>query len=203
MTRRIVFVRHGETEKGSSTRYFGRTDVALSDLGREQLRRARRALLDEAFDHVYTSTLRRTREGAEILAPGVPSTALADFDEIHFGEWEGLTEEEIATRYPEAFARWRRAPGDFAYPGGDDAREFRRRVASAIRRLLPRMPPRVLVVAHKGVIRAAVTELLALSEAERRAWPCDLASIHVLAERDGTWQAEVVNDTRHLADLPS
>ena len=55
----LILVRHGETTGNSAVRLYGRTDIALSDLGRRQMSRVREALDSEAFDTVITSPLRR------------------------------------------------------------------------------------------------------------------------------------------------
>lgn len=198
--RHLILVRHGETEGQSSVRYYGATDVPLSESGRRQLERVGRALADSPVDRVYTSALRRTVEGARIIAPDVPAQAIASFNEVHFGDWEGLTGEEIAARDPERYGQWRRALDDFCYPGGEAVSMFRARVVRAWQGLLPAAPARALVVAHKGVIASIIADMLGLGPAQRAAWPIDLASIHVLEAVDGGWRAAVVNECRHLVD---
>src|ERR1700733_12168173 len=96
----LVLVRHGETEGESSIRYHGRNDVALSDLGRAQMRAARRAIEtrfgDTTFEHIFATPLSRTREGAEIIAGHYAKiVTVEDLIEVHFGLFEGLTREEI------------------------------------------------------------------------------------------------------------
>ena len=61
--RRFVLVRHGETVGQSSIRYFGATDLPLSESGRRQMERVRVALAGESFDAAYTSELQRTITG--------------------------------------------------------------------------------------------------------------------------------------------
>jgi broad specificity phosphatase PhoE len=200
--RRLVLVRHGETVGQSSIRYYGCTDVGLNDAGRRQMQRVGRALASEVFDAVYTSALRRTVDGARLIAPQHEPRIVADFNEVSFGRWEGLTREEIAARDPERFARWQAALHEFTYPEGDAVLAFRRRVATAWRALYPLAPERLLVVAHKGVIRTILAELLRLDGAEPRAWRIDLASIHELRAGDAGWITERVNDLRHLEGLP-
>jgi broad specificity phosphatase PhoE len=194
---RLVLVRHGETVGNSSIRYFGATDVGLSDLGLRQMARVRAALAGERFDAVYTSRLQRTRVGARIIAPKVPATAVGGFDEINFGHWEGLTREEIRERDGELFQRWKIDDENFTYPGGDTIASFRARVADAFRNLLPTAPECVLIVAHKGVIRTIVSDLSALPPEEQKTWPIDLGSVHVLRSDGGSWRPEAVNLTPH------
>lgn len=200
--RRLILVRHGETVGQSSIRYYGRTDVALSDSGEHQMERVRAALASEAVDAVYTSTLVRTTRAADIISPHHAPHSVAGFDEVDFGRWEGWTREEIAAREPELFEQWRLGDGDFTYPDGDSVGAFRARVAAAFRALVPAAPERVLIVAHKGVIATIVQDLLDLSAEERASWPIALASIHIVTAAAGRWRAERINDTRHLDGLP-
>lgn len=197
---RITLVRHGETTGQSSIRYYGATDVPLSALGEEQMRRAGAALAHERFDALLCSRLRRSRCGAALVArQRLEAQPLAAFDEVHFGVWEGWTREEIAARDAERYRRWQEQPEDFVYPGGECRRAFQERVAAGLGMLLADPPgAHLLVVVHRGVIAVLLAELLALSSAARRRLAVDLGSIHVVARRDGTWQAEVLNRVDHL-----
>jgi len=156
---RILLLRHGETEGESSIRYHGANDVALSALGREQMRQAARLLPDEAIDLVVASPLARAWTGARIVRPRGPILLEADFREIDFGRWEGLTAQEIERLDPAEYRRWREGPGDFQFPGGEHRRDFRARVGSGVDRLLRRREQSVLLVAHHGVIRTIVETL--------------------------------------------
>jgi broad specificity phosphatase PhoE len=198
--RHLVLVRHGETAGESSIRYHGANDVELSAVGIEQMKRVAAALAGEQFELAITSKLRRTVEAARIIAPNVRVIAAAGFNEINFGEWEGLTSDEIRARDPQAYTQWRATLHDFAYPSGDSVKAFRARVVATFGELVPQMAERTLIVAHKGVISAIVAELLGLSLEQRAQWPIDLASVHVLRRATDVWSADVVNKTDHLED---
>jgi broad specificity phosphatase PhoE len=198
--RRLILVRHGETDGQSSIRYHGITDVSLSDVGRRQMRQVGAALAGEIFDAVYTSALRRTVDAATLVAPAHVPRIVPEFNEINFGDWEGLTREEIAARDPERFEQWSRDGQAFSYPGGDSVGAFRQHVVDAWRRLSAIAPARLLIIAHKGVIASVLTDLLQLSAAQRAAWPIDLGSIHVLVRAAAEWRSERVNAIGHLED---
>jgi broad specificity phosphatase PhoE len=196
---RLTLVRHGETEGQSSVRYHGRTDVSLSAVGRQQMGRVRRALQDRVFAGVYASTLSRSVEAAVIASGAGTVQRIAGFDEIDFGDWEGLTAEEIAVRDPELHARWQAHAGDFRYPGGESVAEFRARVARALRQVLnDARQGEFLFVVHKGVIRCVLAELLRLREEQRAGVTAALGSIHVVARAHGVWTAEMLDRTDHL-----
>jgi len=185
----VVFVRHGETTGESSIRYYGRTDLSLSVSGEQQMEAVRRCCDDTGlrFDLVITSTRRRCRQGASLIAPGIPSRALPGFDEVDFGAWEGLTAEEIARCDPGRYERWRQNPDEFVYPGGEGTAAFRARVSQTFEEVLPTLPARTLFVLHKGVIRTLLWHLLRDSQ-KVSTLRIGLGSIHVLANSDGLWR---------------
>jgi broad specificity phosphatase PhoE len=201
---RLILVRHGETEGESSIRYHGRTDVALSELGRDQMRRAGRAIRTNHggvnFVRVFSSPLIRASEGGRIVAgDSAPLVTIDEFAEVHFGLFEGLTADEIRERYPDEFARWnadRLAPS-YTYPEGESRADFTARVERGLQRMLALWTPRdhdALLVAHRGVIRAIVRKLT------RREPIVELGSIHIL-RFDGDWHAEVLDLLDHLSDV--
>ena len=158
--RRIVLLRHGETVGNSKERFHGSSDVALSDEGREHMRAASRRLAREVFEVVVASPMRRSWEGARIVAGGAPVRLEPGFREIHFGRWEGLTAEEIEAADPVLYRDWQaRAPG-FEYPSGELREVFRARVIAGLDRLAEGEAANALVVVHKGVIRTIAEHLL-------------------------------------------
>ncbi|HEV2169972.1 MAG TPA: histidine phosphatase family protein [Candidatus Binatus sp.] len=198
---RLILVRHGETQGESSIRYHGRTDVALSELGRAQMRCAAHTIHSPSairFAHVFSSPLVRASEGARIVAGDpVPLITIEEFAEVHFGLFEGLTADEIRERYPEEFARWnvdRLAP-TYTYPQGESRAAFAERVERGLERMLARWTPLdgdALLVAHRGVIRAIVRKLTVCEPI------VELGSIHML-RFDGAWHAESLDVIDHLA----
>lgn len=158
--RRIVLLRHGNTVGNSHERFHGSGDPALSDEGRAQLRAAGRGLATEVFELVVASPLRRSWEGAALLADGHPVRLLPEFREIDFGRWEGLTAQEIEAQDPVLYRAWREKAADFEYPGGEPRAAFRERVAKGFAVLEHSGAKNVLGVLHKGVIRALAEQLL-------------------------------------------
>ncbi len=208
---KLVIVRHGETTGQSSIRFFGRTDVELSDLGRRQLAAAGRCLTCEhglkKFPLVFSSPLARAIEGARLIAGTVaPIVKIAEFAEVDFGLYEGLTLDEIAKRFPEEFARWNanRIARDYVYPGGESRIAFAERVARGREAMLDRMRAfgdlsgsAVLLVAHRGVIRELTRALAGIEPA------IELASIQILAPEApdlSRWRAVAIDLTAHLSE---
>lgn len=158
--RRLVLVRHGETQGNSGVRFHGSSDVPLSDAGRAQMGEVAALLRREPFDLVVASPLRRSWEAAQIVGGGAPVRLEADFREVDFGRWEGLTREEIEASDPILYRDWQgRAPG-FEYPGGERREDFAARVKRGLAALQHSGARNALLVIHKGVIRTLGEALL-------------------------------------------
>jgi broad specificity phosphatase PhoE len=157
--RQILLVRHGETNGESSIRYFGSTDVDLSEEGRAQMQRLASRLAARRVDLWLASNLRRSWSATSLVSRGARVRIESDLREIHFGEWEGLTREEIAARAPALFEDWQAGKEGFEYPGGEARASFQARIAGVVERLLAGPDRFVGGVLHKGVIREIARQL--------------------------------------------
>jgi broad specificity phosphatase PhoE len=157
--RKLILIRHGETDGQSSVRYYGSTDVELSAEGRAQMRRVGAGLRHQEVDLWVASSLRRSWQGARIANGGGPVRIEAGLREIHFGSWEGLTAEEIEARDPVRFEDWQKGVESFEYPGGEPRSEFRARVVAALASVNKSGARTAACVLHKGVIREIVRAL--------------------------------------------
>ena len=206
---RLVLIRHGETVGESSVRLYGRTDIEMSDAGREQMRLAGGALAGGRFDAAYASPMKRSVEAARLVLRGVsggaaPEPLIVDgFREIDFGDWEGWTLEEAERRDPDNFAKSRTQGMEFCFPGGDTRQGFFERAAAAGRGAFSAPDARwpAVAVLHKGVIKAILAELLGISFEEAGEMPIELGSIHRLEFAAGRWHVASANETDHLGNL--
>jgi alpha-ribazole phosphatase len=158
-------IRHGEVMKEKPNTYNGHRDVDLTPTGIEQLERVADRLASMPIRAVYSSTLRRSRRGAEQIAArhGLPVVSFPDLREKHFGVWEGMTFGEVAERFPEQWARWLADPPSVRPDGGETYEEMRDRVLKALAGILAQHPAeQVAVVAHGGVNRAILCHALGL-----------------------------------------
>ncbi len=158
--RRLVMIRHGETDGESSIRFHGVADVPLSDRGRAHMRDASRKLRQEVFDLVVASTLQRSWEGAQIVAGGAPVRLETNFREVDFGRWEGLTAQEIEESDPVLYKEWQEKKSVFDFPGGEIRAAYRARVLRGLDRIEKSGAACSLLVVHKGTIRTIVQHLL-------------------------------------------
>jgi 2,3-bisphosphoglycerate-dependent phosphoglycerate mutase len=166
----LILARHGETDWNRQNRFQGHADPPLNALGRRQSAELAEALAGETIARVYTSPLRRASETAEIVAwrLALEVESLEPLREIDVGAWSGLTRDEVAARFPEAYARWReRAPHGFE--GGETYEQLAARVMPAIRGLADRHPTEtLLVVTHGGPSRILQAHAAGIDYAEAR-----------------------------------
>lgn len=156
---RVYLVRHGETDWNAQERAQGQIDVPLNERGRAQARRVAEELKDVPVGAVYSSDLRRAADtAAEIAAVhGLEVRLDPDLREIHQGEWQGLTNSEIAARWPDLWERRFSA----RRPGGECPREVLERALGALARVASAHPgEHVVVVSHGATIRWLVAHAL-------------------------------------------
>ncbi|MCP3983359.1 MAG: histidine phosphatase family protein [bacterium] len=180
--RRLILVRHGETDGESSIRYHGSTDVGLSVEGRAQMGRVAGELRNEPADLFVASTLKRSWAGAAIVSRGAHIRIEADLREIHFGRWEGLTRAEIQAQDPVLFEDWQAGAAGFEYPGGELRSDFQARIGRALERIASNHGHTAIAILHKGVICEIVRQLT--SQAPAAGQP-EIGARIVLTRRSG------------------
>lgn len=169
MTRLIIW-RHGNTDWNAEGRFQGQTDVPLNDLGRSQAAAAALLLAVMEPSAIYASDLQRARNTADALATpvGLPVVEDARLRERHYGEFQGLTNPEIAARFPEAHARWSSGNPDVGC-GVERNDDVGKRVGESLREIADRHTGELVVVAtHGGAARQGFGDLLD--------WPAEVMS---------------------------
>ncbi|MPV36131.1 histidine phosphatase family protein [Georgenia subflava] len=165
----VILWRHGQTEYNAAKRLQGQSDIELNEEGRRQASMAATALAPLEPTRIITSDLVRAVETAEALSvrTGVRPSVDVRLRERSFGDWEGLTQEEIQARWPDAFVAWRHG----REPEGIDAEtrtECATRVAAAIEEVAAELGENdvLVVVAHGAAITLGQTVMLGLDPAE-------------------------------------
>jgi glucosyl-3-phosphoglycerate phosphatase len=172
--RRLVLLRHGQTDYNVAGRMQGHLDSILTETGVEQAAAVAPEIARLAPDRVISSDLRRAVDTAELVsaACGLPVKYDARLRETHLGEWQGRTVAEIEDGWPGAIATWRSDPG-WAPPGGESRIEVVRRSLPVVEELDEEYATgepdiTVVLVAHGGLIAGLVCGLLALPSST---WP--------------------------------
>jgi len=174
----IYLVRHGETEWNRQQRMQGRLDSRLTTQGREHARINGELLAREAVERMVVSPLGRTRETAQLILDGYPIPVAYDerLVERHSGDWEGLTIDEIAQRYPDEWDARGRDPFHHRPPAGENLPDMLRRIAPLADQL-QEWPVRKLAIVSHGISgRVLLTHFLGLepAQADRVRQPNDL-----------------------------
>ena len=160
---RIHLIRHGQVEGFDQPRYNGQADVALTDVGVEQYHQLKDRLADSHISACYASDLGRCVAGAGIICHQfcIDPVFRRELRELNIGIWEGITWNEISTRWPE---EWQARLADlvnYRVPGGENLLDVRSRVMPVIDGIVARhRDEEVLVVAHGGVNRLILLEAL-------------------------------------------
>lgn len=169
--RRLVMLRHGQTEYNAGSRMQGQLDTDLTDLGRVQAVAAAEVLAKRQPVAIVSSDLRRAADTALALGEhtGLPVEVDTRLRETHLGEWQGLTHHEVDAIAPGARLVWRN-DSRWAPPGGESRVDVAARSVPAVTELIARHPDwgavdpdrPVVLVAHGGLIAALTAALLGL-----------------------------------------
>lgn len=206
-------VRHGQSLSNAEDRVQGQADVGLSDLGRRQAaavaERFRATLAGDRIGEIWSSPLVRARDTAAAVAAalGLPVMVDDDLRELHAGVFQGHLWAELEELHPEAVARWRSGDVDYRIPGGESRADLASRGRAVLERLARRDVGAMIVVAHGGVLTAALGSLLGpahpiLASAAKRPF----TRLPVLANASVTrlvWPGPdllAFNDTAHLGE---
>ncbi len=203
---RLFAIRHGETAWSRERRFAGSRDIPLADEGLRQCEAVAGALGGKPVAAVYASPLERARASAEVIAKPHRLEVRIEpaFREMAFGEWEGLSREEVARCFPEAYAEWRTAPHRLALRGGEPLAEVAGRVSGALGELCAEHAGEtVVLVSHAIVLRLIVLEALGLPP--ERLWTVDAspAGITEIEFEPGWATVHRMNTLAHLEAVTS
>jgi broad specificity phosphatase PhoE len=191
--RRVWLVRHGETEWARLGRHTGRTDIPLTDLGREQAVALGRRFAGDRFALVLSSPLARAAETARLAGFGDVATIDADLSEWDYGDLEGRLTADIR----QEFADWSIWTGP--WPGGETADEVAQRVDRVLARCLdPHLSGDVLLFSHGHLLRMLAARWLGLPPASGGLFALATATVSVLGWDRDQPVIEIWNEACHL-----
>ena len=178
--------RHGQTIWNVERRFQGQTDIPLDETGEAQAEYAARRLATLRPDAIFSSDLTRATGTAAPLArlTGLSVTLDKDLRERSGGDWEGLTDEVIAERYPAERASWNPPNGEPTAAVADRVRVSLARIAATLAE-----GQLAVVVSHGAALRLGMERLLGLpEEAFGALGPLSNCSWSVVAQRRDRWR---------------
>lgn len=167
----ILFIRHGTTAWNMEKKYLGHTDIALLPDAERELASLREQLSNVSWDTVYCSDLLRCQQTLAQIRPCPLEQVKLDprLREVDFGQWEGLTYDQLKDN-PQ-YRDWIDTPQDVTPPEGESWQAFTARIDSFLQECLwadcssmqsrEAGAPTIIVVTHGGVIRYALSRLIA------------------------------------------
>ena len=176
---RLVLARHGETAWSKSGQHTGRTDIPLTDVGREQAKGLGAALAGRSFRRVLSSPLVRASETARLAGFADQVVVDPDLQEWDYGMYEGRRRVDIARDDP-GWTIWTRP-----IPDGESLEELGARADRVITRLLP-LGGDVLIFSHGHFLRVLAArwiEMAPITASRLELWTATLSEIGWEADR--------------------
>ena len=193
MTRKeqkVYLVRHGETEWSLSGQRTGVTDIPLTDNGRAAARFLQPVLAEESFALVLTSPLHRARETCELAGFGKRAHVESDLMEWNYGEYEGLTPQQIHAQRPD----WMIFRD--GCPGGESPEQIGARVDRVIAKAHA-TEGNVALFAHGHVFRVLVARWIGLSSRAGQHFLLNTATLNILGYYRHTPALKIWNAPLH------
>jgi len=187
---RFLLIRHGETEWSLNGRHTGTTDISLTENGRNVARLWKPVLSQLTFALVLTSPLRRARETCELTGLGQGADVDNDLREWNYGDYEGLTPQQILAQRPS----WMIFTD--GCPNGESPNEVQARIDRVIKKVRA-VEGDVALFAHGHFLRSFAARWLGLRAEDGRFFLLDPATVSVLSYYRGIpsvkrWNAPLI-----------
>jgi broad specificity phosphatase PhoE len=205
MTLTLHLLRHGQTELSRADVFCGSgLDPELTPEGLEMARAFASAYRRKPWSAVYCSALRRSAATAQPLCDelGIAPQARAEFNEIGYGKWEGLTKQTVERDHHDDYITWVADPAWHAPTGGELAITIARRSLKAVDEIMRQCPDgNVLVVSHKATIRIILCALLGIDVGRFRfRFACPVGSLSVVEFSSAGPMLQRLADRSHLSE---
>ena len=159
----FYLVRHGETVWNKAGKFQGRTDIDLSPLGLKQADKAAEWLKNKKVDSIISSPLIRAAHTAELIAgeQGISIEYDSGLMELSFGQWEGLTFDQINAKWPGMMDQMFRNPDGIELPGGESFNQCQKRCMETMNRLISRKKRKTyVIVSHGAALRTIICGMI-------------------------------------------
>ncbi len=201
---RLVIIRHAEAAFNVQNRIQGHQDSGLTARGLFQAKRLAQKIKKMKIDKIYTSDLGRAYATTLEIArcAKLPITRDPLLREIHLGDWEGMTPEEVDRLYDKGYQKWLKKPSAMKIPKGEGISHFRKRIIQRVKAIAQANRGKtVLIVTHGGAITALLSYWLKADfDNILLNLQIDNTSMTIVDETDKRVRLKVINDTSHILD---
>ena len=199
---RIILVRHGQTAWNRQELIRGQVDVPLDDTGLAQAAAtAARIAAEWKPVALYSSPLPRAVQTAQTIADrlGLEVRTVAGFNDMNFGQWQGLSYTEVQQRWPEMSQAWLTTPHTVIFPNGESLSRVRQRGMSALCQVIKQHPDQdAVIVGHTVLNRVLLCAVLGLDDSHHWRIGQDTCAVNMIEWREGVFFVGSLNDTCHL-----
>lgn len=204
--KRVILIRPGETDWNRAGRWQGWVAAPLNENGRNQAAALARYIRHIGIGALYTSPLRRAVDTAAMLAEPLGFAPLPDnrLRERKIGSWQGLTTDEIASWFPEDYARLVADPDGYRIPDGESRLDVSARMIAAFHDFVGQdQGETIAILSHSTAIRLVLAELInGFKPSDLDASNTGVTTIHRESD-DAPWTIAASNDLTHLEGIES
>ena len=198
-SKQILLLRHGETDWNVQMRFQGRKDIPLNAKGEAQAHTVSRRIREWGPEALWVSPQARALKTAQIAVSFPPERfhVVEELCEVGFGVWEGKSAPDLGGEYSSLYLQWKKSPFSVIPEKGESAAEIMERAARVLRMLADARETKCLVVAHGGILRAIVAQVLNISF--ESAWKLEFSncSLSGLRLKDMGYSVAFLNDVIH------
>ena len=198
---KLILVRHALTVDNQKSRLSGHIDSSISEEGKEQIDKITNYLKDFDIDKIYTTTSSRTKDTVKKLSElkSIEIIEKESLKEISFGDFEGLTFDEIKDKYPKEFQDMIQKGYEYKYPNGESLIDSYNRVCIELDNIISNNDDRtILICSHGGTIRNIITYLISNSYKYHWNFKIDNGSVTILEVQDGFTVITTMNNTSFI-----
>lgn len=161
----VFLIRHGQTGFSLNNKLCSRADEPLNNNGIHEIKRLTAFLnTRNKPDIIITSPLIRAKQTAEIIANNYNIIPIEskELREIDFGDWEGLTFNEIKNKQPDEFIKWMKHPDKFTPTNGESIIDLNKRINSLMNKVINNSEKNstIYLITHGGPIRSVLINAL-------------------------------------------
>lgn len=198
---KLILVRHASTTDNQENRLSGHIDSCVSEKGNLQIEKLTQYLKEIYLDKIYTTTSSRTKDTVKKISQikGIDLIEKETLKEINFGDFEGVTFDEIKESRPDEFEKMIKEGYDYKYPNGESLVETYHRVSKEVDKIIEdNKGQTILICSHGGTIRNIITHLISKTYDYHWNFRIDNASVTILEVENGFTVINTMNNTSFI-----